>query len=214
MYVLYTASYAYIDFVVTRSAQIIIIKSFHMRNNNLNNSLEKLAKFALSHPKIIGNILRMSNYNDEPQVFTYSVQYPISGQNTQSFSSGTSFHQKRALIKALGEAIERYCLDTVDNDSLSTARIYDLHAPFLDPRSIPSFSKAQMAKNSYQQFLITPDSKFRWIEGYSYTEQTNVFIPAQVINPLKKSLLSGFLSPQVLPQIRRWKRLFIPVYVK
>jgi len=152
-----------------------------MRFNSLNYSLEKLAKFALSHPKIIQNISRLVNYNDEPKIFTYVAHYSTNGKSVSDSSSGTSFNQKRALIKVLGEAFERYCLDTVDEKNLITASISELNDSYLDPLRIPTFSKNQLSKISFKQFVITRNTKFRWIKGYSYRENKITLIPAQLV---------------------------------
>ncbi len=144
-------------------------------------SLEKLAKFTLSHPEIIKNISRLVTYNDEPKFFTYGAYYATSGKSVSNSSSGTSFNQKRALIKVIGEALERYCLDTVDEKKLITSSISELQADFVDPHTIPSFSKKQMSDKLFKQFAISQDTKFRWIEGYSFIKKKAILLPAQLV---------------------------------
>lgn len=144
-------------------------------------SLEKLAKFTLSHPEIIKNISRMITYNDEPKVFTYIAYYETKEKSVTDSSSGTSFYQRRALIKTIGEAIERYCLDTEDDSKLTTAPVSELRSAYVDPISIPSFSKKQMSDKVFKQFKISHDTKFRWIEGYSYVEKKTILLPAQLV---------------------------------
>lgn len=150
-------------------------------NSKLSDSLHALTDFALSHPKIIEKVSRMANYNDEPKIFTYIAYYKTNSKNNSHSSSGTSFNQKRALIKVLGEAIERYCLDGVDKKNLITASISKLSTPHVDPFKIPSFSKNQLSKKIFERFVFTKNTKFRWMEGYSCSEQKKMLIPAQLV---------------------------------
>lgn len=144
-------------------------------------SLENLAKFTLDHPEIIKNISRLLTYNDEPKVFTYITYYATNGKSVSDSSSGTSLNQKRALVKAMGESIERYCLDTVDGKKLITASVSELQSAYVDPFSIPAFSKKQMSNKLFKQFTISRNTKFRWIEGYSYIGKKTVLLPAQLV---------------------------------
>ena len=151
------------------------------KNSKSSDSLYALAGFALSHSKIVQKVSRIANYNDDPKVFTYVAYYKTRNKNNSHSSSGTSFNQKKALIKALGEAIERYCLDSVDKKNLITASVSELNTPHLDPFNIPSFSKNQLSKKSFKQFIFTKNTKFRWVQGYSDTGQKKVLIPAQLV---------------------------------
>lgn len=150
-------------------------------NSKINDSLSVLSNFVLSHPRIIKKVSRMTNYNDEPKVFTYVAHYETNHKNDSRSSSGTSFNQKRALVKALGEAIERYCLNVVDGKNLTSANISELPIQYIDPFKIPSFSKNQLSKKEFERFIFSKNTKFKWVEGYSYTKQKKVLIPAQLV---------------------------------
>ncbi|KKS97729.1 MAG: hypothetical protein UV73_C0005G0006 [Candidatus Gottesmanbacteria bacterium GW2011_GWA2_43_14] len=151
------------------------------KNLKLNESLNILTRFALSHPKVIHKISRMANYNDEPKIYTYVAYYETGNNNNSNSSSGTSFNQRRALIKVLGEATERYCLNFVEEKNLITSNISMLKAPYLDPLKIPSFSKHQLLSKSFKRFVFNENTKFKWIEGYSLIEKKRVLIPAQLV---------------------------------
>lgn len=156
--------------------------------NKLDDALDKLAKFALSHKNIIEHISQSPVYNDEPKLFTYNSCYKAKDiGNSDHSASGVSFDKKRALIKVIGESIERYCLDNVEEKRLITAKIPELNSKFLNPFVIPSFSKEQLSKKMYQQFIVKDDSIFRWIDGIVETKK--ILIPFQLIStnyrPLK-----------------------------
>lgn len=150
--------------------------------NKLDDALDKLAKFALSHKNIIEHITRSPLYNDEPKLFTYSAYYKATDNigNSDHTASGISFDKKRALIKVIGESIERYCLDNIEEKRLITAKISELNSNFLNPSDIPSFSKKQLSKKMYQQFVVKDDSIFRWIDGMF--EEEKILIPFQLIS--------------------------------
>ena len=86
-----------------KSLQIFIKNGFHYINEN---------------PKIIEKVYKTTLYNDEPKVYSYSCffkdKYKTSSTN-DSIASGVAFNKNRALLKLLGETIERYAL-TINNN--------------------------------------------------------------------------------------------------
>lgn len=117
-----------------------------------------------------------SRYNDEPQLFQYTV---ISEGNV--WGGGISFDKKRAQNKAIGESIERYCLERYDKRLFTYSSQRNLKCGFLDLNSITSISQEQKKDKKFHRFIFTKDGKFNWVIGRSLFDGKKVLIPAQLI---------------------------------
>ncbi|MFH1827198.1 MAG: YcaO-like family protein [bacterium] len=145
------------------------------------NILEKYSKFANNSNDIILNIQKLPWYNDEPKIFSYSVNYKNKYGVDNNIASGFSFNKKIALIRALGETAERYCIDNYSPRNVLTSSIKNIKIPHLDPLSIVAFSKNQLKKSSFKKFRVNRDTRFKWVTGVSLTEDKIVSVPSQLI---------------------------------
>lgn len=117
-----------------------------------------------------------SKYNDEPQLHQYTA---ISEGNV--WGGGISFDKKRARDKAIGESIERFCLETYDKKSFIYSSKDNLKNNFLDPLSISSISPDQKKLKRFRRFTLTNKSRFNWVVGKPLLGNKKVYIPAQLI---------------------------------
>ncbi len=101
--------------------------------------------------------------------------------DNKDIASGFSFNKKIALIRVLGEAIERYCLDHYAPKALFVGSSERLKFPHLDPLRIVVFSKKQLRKKSFEIFRINKNSKFKWVHGLSLTQKQERLIPVQLV---------------------------------
>lgn len=115
-------------------------------------------------------------YNDEPQLFQYTA---ISKGNV--WGGGMSFDRNKAKNKAIGESIERYCLEKYDKNSFVYSSANSLKDDFLNLNSITSVSREQKKNPNCNGFIITKNSKLNWIIGRSLLNNKKVLIPAQLI---------------------------------
>lgn len=152
-----------------------------MEDKKLNNSLEQSSRLVVGDKDFITSIYRIPIYNDEPKLFAYSASYKSIISDSENVASGVSFQKKKALIRVLGEALERYCLDNFNEKNFTIGRISKLHGSFLHPSEVISFSKQQLQRKSFQKFVIKSDSKLRWVEGFSLPFKHKVLIPAQLV---------------------------------
>lgn len=150
--------------------------------NTLNDSLEKAAKFANTNKNFITNIYKSPLYNDEPKAFAYSGIYKSRYKRNTDVSCGFSFNKKVALMRVLGEGIERYCLEHYKPKIAFVGRIQDVKKDYLDPHIVTAFSNNQLAKSNFKRFKISDKSFFRWAKGFSLTRKKSIFIPAQLVS--------------------------------
>lgn len=151
--------------------------------NNTTDFLEKGSKFILDNPKIIKNIYRIPNYNDEPQLYQYFSQFTDKYHpelTKEAVASGVSFEKNRALLKLLGETAERYALSLNNHKKFINKSFYELsndHRNAINPIEVALITDS--SNKNQQKDLV--NTKFNWIEGKSLITNKNIFIPAQLV---------------------------------
>ena len=138
---------------------------------------------------IKGPIISLSKtprYNDEPLLFQYFATFKRNGGLSQDENSqentagGMSFSREKAVMKTLGEAVERYCLASYEQRYL-VHNSFDESKPMLDPSSVVSIAPAQLKSKECSQFQFGKQEKFLWANGYSLTRNSALLIPAQLV---------------------------------
>lgn len=128
---------------------------------------------------ILTSLNDLTAHQSGPRMYHWSAQGPYGSAGGLSIDAST--HAKSA---ALAEIIERAVWksdDSVFTDPGSRARI-PLHA-------FAGYSQMHRATSSKHALL--PESAYRWVEGYSWTERTAVAIPLQTVSgiPLSEPLI-------------------------
>ena len=123
-------------------------------------------------------------FNDEPKFFQYftkicDTSFFSDVKNEDRYAGGFSIDEENAKTKALGEAIERYCLSIYKNDDLITASYNNLNGA-LNPNTVVNFSEKQM-KEIDDTFKFDENTSFRWVKGYSPFLEKSIFLPVQLI---------------------------------
>ena len=150
--------------------------------NDLSNSLEKASGFVDRNKNFIMNISKSPLYNDEPKIFAYTGTYKSRYKKNTDIACGFSFNQKIALMRVLGEGLERYCLEHYNPKIELIGTIQDVKTDYLDPSSFNAFSDNQLAKSNFKKFRITSKSLFRWTKGFSLKRKRTLLIPAQLVS--------------------------------
>lgn len=131
---------------------------------------------------IIQRIYELPLETDDPKLFhvvallTDTSRYY--GIRCFRHNGGAALTRERATICAIGEGVERYCAGMYDSDSLIQARVEDLGDRCIDPRQFVLFSHRQYSREDFPLARPTEDTVFRWVEGYSLTRDTDVYVPA------------------------------------
>jgi ribosomal protein S12 methylthiotransferase accessory factor len=148
-------------------------------------ALDNMKKIVDAKTGIVRALVEQARRNDERKLFTYIAWMCNTSQfsdiNVQRFTNGVSLNRDMAMIQALGEAIERYCLSIYRKDEFLMASSRDLGNQALDPTTIVNFSERQIAQPRFKYFRYTEDTPFRWVQGYSLTQQKPIYLPAQLI---------------------------------
>lgn len=136
--------------------------------------------FIFENSNLVKGIYKHVSYNDEPKLYGYSVSFKntVGTPEGEADAGGLSFNQKRALMRALGEAIERFSLGQNNEKQFIYKTFHDLvklHKSALDPKTLILYPH----KNNYARDMES--SKFHWVEGRYLSSHKKVLVPAQIV---------------------------------
>jgi len=138
-------------------------------------------QFINDNPKIIKGIYKHTSYNDEPKLYGYTVYFREKyshAEHKYSGAAGLAFEQKKALLKTLGETVERYSLGVNNNKRFIFSSFNDLvkfKKMALDPNSLVLFS------NKKHRIPNLNNKKLHWIQVESLLSNKKIFMPAQLV---------------------------------
>lgn len=137
---------------------------------------------------VISEIFSPSHFSDEPSIEVISAKLCNSSyfgdDNVKAgdFQTGKSMKEKEAKVKAVGEAIERYCASIYYREDMIYAS-YDKIASDetlkVNPHDLDVFT-AEQKKNIENTGLDSSD-KFWWRKSFSVLDQKEKWLPAQAI---------------------------------
>ncbi len=139
--------------------------------------------------KIIRKIERMPQiYYDEPKIIRYEVKVPqvpleislySDGYGSLGHNGGADLIEEKALLKAVGEGLERFCLSVYREKDCFLSAYNKIKDNALDPLSFAGISPGQ--RKLIKELEINGNSLFRWAKGFSLFDGRKVLIPAQVV---------------------------------
>jgi len=135
---------------------------------------------------IVNLLRRQPGYNDEPKFFHYlarlcNTSLFSDGGRVEQYAGGLSLVKDRAILKALAEAIERYCLSIYRESNLIRGSFRSLGDAALDPKEVVNWSESQLLTGKLSSIRFTDDAKLNWVQGYSLTEDRPILVPAQLV---------------------------------
>jgi ribosomal protein S12 methylthiotransferase accessory factor len=121
----------------------------------------------------------------EPKVFFAKSSpanlFPLCGQHAKNYGDAVSIDPDRAIMKSIGESIERYCSAQYDASAFAFGKSSQLNVRTIDPEKIALFSQAQYSRPDNPFSPLTPDTSLAWTRGYSIIQELTVFVPAQLV---------------------------------
>lgn len=131
---------------------------------------------------IVQSVTALALEADEPNFF----HYLSTASDTRSFGAlgnyrnngGVSTERNRALAKAAGEAVERYCSALFVADELPLGRHRDLDLPAPPPERYALYVEEQFSEPGFPWAPFTPDSMVRWVEARALVGDEPRLVPA------------------------------------
>lgn len=123
---------------------------------------------------------------DEPQFVHCHATMPDLSRVTGRFSNrgtgSTALTEKVALVKAVGESVERYSSDVNDHRDVIYAPYRKVKSQAVDPRRFVLFHPEQYREKHCPYTEITDDTVIPWAQGYSVTHGRPTLVPASLVH--------------------------------
>lgn len=143
--------------------------------------------FALAKKLEKGRILKSLNLArslpDEPLLCAWVANLYRKGGGEANASGAHQHDHRLALTATLAESIERYVWfeerDYFNSPTLATVTQIAQKGPYIDPKAV--VGPSDDLRKLQSRLAIEDSSVFKWIKGYSWTQKTPLWLPAQVI---------------------------------
>lgn len=140
--------------------------------------------------------------SDGPRIFgcaSLCSDYGSSGfPSDNSISGSTAVDRDRAIVGAIGEAVERYSAAFVPYEDIVSGTIASLRARAIRPESLVLYGDDQLSDARFPYRAVAPDDAIGWIEGHSLTHDQPVLVPAFAVY---QPYVSRSGEPPVIQQV-------------
>lgn len=123
----------------------------------------------------------------DPQFFhcnaTIADVSRITGWEANELGGGTGLIAEEALAKAIGEAVERYCIDMYAPEEVTIKSFAEIAEWAFDPRRCALFHEEQYATPGFPFKPLTEHTKIVWAPGFSVTRDEPTWTPLSLIAP-------------------------------
>jgi len=151
----------------------------------LSDALHAAQKLISQRTGIISNVEFHNLAADEPSFYlarsTPASNMALNGMETLNQGDAASIDPKRALMKAVGESIERYCPAHFKYEDFVLSTYSDLDCEAVDPTDFALFSEKQYAEPDFPFTRPTASTPLRWTSAYSLSHDRPVLIPASFV---------------------------------
>lgn len=135
---------------------------------------------------IIGRLEEQPRQVNMPSLFYYLAHGADTRLLTEAgyaaTAAGVSVDRDKAISKAVGEAVERYCGGIPDPGRLVFSSFRSLAERAVDPGSFALFSNAQYEQPGFPFQPFTADTSVRWIRGLDLDDRMPVLVPAALVH--------------------------------
>lgn len=132
---------------------------------------------------ILRSYKRTPSLPDEPKTAGWYAEYALGDSRYESAGGSSLSDQSLALTETLAEAIERnawFTYNEFPNSLIATVTCIKKERDFIHPGRFAGYSEAQREDNP--QLLLKPTDSFRWIKGHSWTGNTSIWVPVQIVS--------------------------------
>lgn len=133
---------------------------------------------------VIRKITELVPQPDMPKVFYYKAIISNTGygpKNRFPVSGGTSLNRDRALAKAVGEAVERYCSGNYFREQITYSSYSDIKRPAIAPDSFNYFNKIQYLQTGFPLKEWKNNTVIGWADCTRYINGDLMLLPAVLV---------------------------------
>lgn len=152
---------------------------------SLQEALERAHRLVSYRTGIIAEVQFLEMAPEEPQVY-WARSHPadvsaFGSGNALNVGAAASVDPNRAIMKAVGESIERYCSAQYDERKFCFATYGELGEDAVPPQNFALFSDKQYAQVDFFFSPIKQETPLRWVQGHSLTHDSSIWIPATFV---------------------------------
>jgi ribosomal protein S12 methylthiotransferase accessory factor len=155
---------------------------------SLTESLRRARRLVSDRTGIVANVEFLEQSPEDPAVHqawsSVGNAIPVLGRNALNRGVATSADPQRAIMKALGESIERYCSAYYGDSALRMATFDELRQDgqeAINPSRLALFSSSQYADPAFRFRPLSTDTTLRWVLGHSLGNDQPTWLPAAVV---------------------------------
>ena len=145
-------------------------------------ALARASRLVSNRTGVISEAVFMETTPEEPAVHWAQSRPaalgPLAGRISLNDGNATSVDPDRAVMKAVGESIERYCSAFYDADALTIATYEEIGARATRPEDFTLFGATQYATPGFPFAPFTRQTRARWVEGRSLLNNCATLVPA------------------------------------
>ncbi len=121
----------------------------------------------------------------EPEVyFAHSEPANVSvlcGQKALNHGDAASINSDRAIMKAVGESIERYCSGQYDISDLVLSSYEEIEVDAVDPQTFALYSEEQYSQENFPFPPLTHQTPLQWAKGHCLKSDKPLWVPAAFV---------------------------------
>jgi ribosomal protein S12 methylthiotransferase accessory factor len=122
---------------------------------------------------------------EDPQFFHYTGTIAdlsrITGAEADQLGGGTGLSADEARMKAISEAVERYCANMYSPEEILVATLNEVAEWGVDPRRCALFHAEQYAAPEFPFTPLTANTRLVWAPGFSLTRNEPTWTPLSLI---------------------------------
>jgi len=134
---------------------------------------------------VISEVVFMETTPEEPAVYwvrSHPADFScLTGRTALNAGNATSVDPNRAIMKAVGETVERYCPAFYDAHELILGTYEDILGCALPPEDFALFSSLQYGRPGFPYAPFTRRTPVRWTLGHSLLNHCAKWVPASFV---------------------------------
>jgi ribosomal protein S12 methylthiotransferase accessory factor len=151
----------------------------------LSEALVRASRLISNRVGVISEIEFIETTPDEPDVYWAQSRpaelTPLAGRAALNHGNATSVDHDRAVMKCVGETVERYCSAFYDDRELVYGTYEEMSGKALPPEDFALFSERQYSQAQFPYAPFTRHTPVRWISGQSLLDDCPTWAPASFV---------------------------------
>ncbi len=171
--------------ITSDSAHLSIKNLKNYPPRNLTDALQAVKRLVSKRTGIISTVEFEDLAAHEPSVYfarsNPANSFALNGMKMLNQGDAASIDPKRAIMKAVGESIERYCPSHFSYEDFILASYNELDGEAVHPADFALFSEKQYSEPDFPFSRLTASTPLRWTSAYSISRDRPVLVPASFV---------------------------------